>query len=137
MTDVPKNELWMVDIKKYIYEIVKNYYPILQKVKRDSIFYTMTKKFKEIEKPMILITDIWWSTNSVWVRNQSFQFDVYAYSIEEVENIQYLLIDLFNRRNLDWIRSSFDKNWPDMSNEKTWLFRRILMFDFVFKDMKF
>jgi len=133
--EIPKNEIWFIDIKKYIYDTVSSYHPLLEKWLKKVILRTFENVSRE-ERPFICINDLWGSTDSVWIRSVWINFEIYASSMEEGEILKDILIDLFNRRNVKWIRSRLETDigwWMD----KNWLTRHLLDFEFIFKDMKY
>lgn len=134
--DIPKNELWMIDIQKYLYDIISNYVPLLQKWLKKVIIRNLENVSKE-NRPFICINSYGWRTDSRWIRTEVYMYEVYAENIEQWESLRDILIDLFNRRNIRWIRSRLTNTWPNGVDEKTWLSRHLLFFEYVFIDSKF
>ncbi len=134
---IPKTELWFIDIKKYVYDSLVTYVPLLEIIGNDSVYFRPNDTIYDKNKPMVCISESGGNTDFKWIRNQVYQIDVLAESVEVAEKIKYIIVDLFNRRNFKGIRSKLFRTWPDMSNTKKWIFREILFFEFVFKDMKF
>lgn len=134
---IPKTELWFIDIKKYVYDSMATYVPLLEVIWVESIFFRPDDTIYDKKKPIVSISESWGNVDFKWIRNQTYQIDVWATSVEEAEKIKYIIVDLFNRRNFKWIKSILTGTWPDMSNPKKWFFREILFFKFVFKDMKY
>lgn len=137
MTEIPITELWFVDIRKYVYDTLVNYLPLIQKIGTNNVHIWDQNDMSKVPIPYVSVLSMTWNTNSLGIRNQNFQIDVLAKSVEEAEVVKDIVIDLFNRRNFKWIKSKLTMIWPDMSKPEQWLFRQILRFDFVFKDMKF
>lgn len=136
MEEIPMTEIWFVDIKKYIYDTLDTYFPLKQKWLKKVIIRNFESVAKE-QRPFIAFSSIWGRTNNFWIRNESFQIDVFSESIEQWENIKDIVIDLLNRRNFKGIKSQLTRTWPDGSDEKTWFCRLVMDFEFVFKDMKY
>lgn len=137
MTEIPMTELWFIDIRKYVYDSLVNYVPLIQKIWTDNVHIWDQEDILKVSTPFVSIFSLYWNTNSLGIRNQNFQIDVLAKSVEDAEAIKDIVIDLFNRRNFKWIKSKLTMIWPDMSKPELWRFRQILRFDFIFKDMKF
>lgn len=137
MTEIPMTELWFVDIRKYVYDTLVNYVPLIQKIWTNNVHIWDQNDMSKVPVPYVCISGTWWNTNSTGIRNQSYQIDVMAKSVEDAEAVKDIIIDLFNRRNFKWIKSKLTMIWPDMSRPEAWIFRQILRFDFIFKDMKF
>lgn len=135
MEEIPITEVWFVDIEKYVYDTLTTYVPLLQKG-TSVIMRKHFNVFKE-QKPFIHPHYIWGNTNSIWIRSELFQIDIFADNMQEWKNIKDIVVDLFNRRNFKWIKSKLVRTWPDESDEKTGLFSCNMDFDFVFKDMKY
>lgn len=76
-------------------------------------------------------------SNKVWIRSHSVQIDSYAKSIEEVDDIKEIIIDLFNRSDFKWIKSNLKIDYWNKTPAKKWMKRNTLDFEFVFKDMKY
>ena len=132
------SELWFIDIRKYIYDRMANYVNLIQKIWwPENIKCRDQETIKWIDKPFISYSEIWWSTNNLWIRKVLYQIDIWATNMEEFEEIKDLVVWLFNRSIDDWVRSQLDTIWPDMSNPEKNLFRKPLTFRFVFKDQKF
>lgn len=136
MTEIPMTELWFVDIRKYVYDTLVNYVPLIQKIWTNNV-HIWDHNISKVPLPYVCISANWWNTNSIGIRNQGYQIDVLAKSVEDAEVVKDIIIDLFNRRNFKWIKSKLTMIWPDMSRPEAWIFRQILRFDFIFKDMKF
>lgn len=132
---LPTTQTWFIDIRKYIYDTLMNYLPLRQKIGRHIYVVEPLGDFPHAEEPFVFFTK---NSDVVhrWIRTYSCQFDVYTKTREEAEEIRDIIIDLFNRRNYKWIRSSLILIWPDMSNPKAWYYREIFDFEFVFKDFK-
>ncbi len=137
MTEIPITELWFVDIRKYVYDTLVNYVPLIQKIWTNNVHIWDQNDMSKVPVPYVCISGSWWNTNSIGIRNQGYQIDVLAKSVEDAEAVKDIIIDLFNRRNFKWIKSKLTMIWPDMSRPEAWIFRQILRFDFIFKDMKF
>lgn len=137
MTEIPITELWFVDIRKYVYDTLVNYLPLIQKIWTNNVHIWDQNDMSKVPTPYISVLSMTWNTNSLGVRNQNFQIDVLAKSVEDAEAVKDIVIDLFNRRNFKWIKSKLTMIWPDMSKPEQWLFRQILRFEFIFKDSKF
>ena len=132
------SELWFIDIRKYIYDRMANYVNLIQKIWwPENIKCRDQETIKWMDKPFISYSEIWWSTNNLWIRKVLYQIDIWATNMEEFEEIKDLVVWLFNRSIDDWVRSQLDTIWPDMSNPEKNLFRKQLTFRFVFKDQKF
>lgn len=136
MTEIPMTELWFIDIRKYVYDTLVNYVPLIQKIWTNNV-HIWDHNISKVPLPYVCISANWWNTNSIGIRNQGYQIDVLAKSVEDAEAVKDIIIDLFNRRNFKWIKSKLTMIWPDMSRPEAWIFRQILRFDFIFKDMKF
>lgn len=136
MEEIPMTEIWFIDIKKYIYDTLNTYFPLKQKWLKKVIIRNFESVAKE-QRPFISFSSIWGSTNSIWIRSEAFQIDIFSENIEQGEAIKDIVVDLLNRRNFKWIKSKLSRSWPDGSDEKTWFCRHVLDFDFVFKDMKY
>lgn len=136
MTEIPTTELWFVDIRKYVYDTLINYVPLIEKIWTNNV-HIRDHDISKLPLPFVSVVGDWWTTDSRWVRNHSFQIDILDKSVENAEVVRDIIIDLFNRRNFKWIKSKLTMIWPDMSRPQKWIFRQILRFDFVFKDMKF
>lgn len=135
---IEHSELWFIDIRKYIYDRFTNYVNLIQKIWwPENIKSRDEESIKWIDKPFISYSHIWWSTNNLWIRKDSFQIDIWATNIEEFEEIKDLVVWLFNRSKDDVVKSQLVNIWPDMSNPEKNLFRKPLTFKFVFKDQKF
>lgn len=130
-------ELWFVDITKYVYDTLKNYVPLLEQWVEKVII----RKFESVAKearPFITFSSMWWPvSNSLWIRSETFEFEIYTESFEQWSKIKDILVDLFNRRNFKGIRSKLLRTWPSWSDEKTGYSRHMVDIDFVFKDMKY
>lgn len=137
MTEIPLTELWFIDIRKYVYDSLINYVPLIQKIWTNNVHIWDQNDISKTTLPFVSITNLSWNTDTRGVRNQTFQIDVLANSIENAENVKDIIVDLFNRRNFKGIKSKLIQIWPDMSHPTKWVFRQILRFNFVFKDMKF
>lgn len=137
MTEIPITELWFVDIRKYVYDSLLNYVPLIQKIWTNNVHIWDQNDMSKVPTPYISVLSMTWNTNSLGIRNQNFQIDILAKSVEDAEAVKDIVIDLFNRRNFKWIKSKLTMIWPDMSKPEQWLFRQILRFEFIFKDSKF
>lgn len=137
MTEIPITELWFVDIRKYVYDTLVNYLPLIQKIWTNNVHIWDQNDMSKVPTPYISVLSMTWNTNSLGIRNQNFQIDILAKSVEDAEAVKDIVIDLFNRRNFKWIKSKLTMIWPDMSKPEQWLFRQILRFEFIFKDSKF
>jgi len=132
------SELWFIDIRKYIYDRMANYVNLIQKIWwAENIKCRDEETIKWMDKPFISYSEIWWSTNNLWIRRVLYQIDIWATNMEEFEEIKDLVVWLFNRSIEDWVRSQLDTIWPDLSNPEKNLFRKPITFRFVFKDQKF
>ena len=135
---IEHSELWFIDIRKYIYDRLTGYVNLIQKIWwPENIICRDLQTIKGTDKPFISYSEIWWSTNSLWIRNMSYQIDIWATNMEEFEELKDLVVWLFNRSKDDGVRSKLDSIWPDMSNPEKNLFRKPLTFRFVFKDQNF
>lgn len=137
ITTIPRWELWFIDIKKYIFDSLNLYVPLIQKIWTNNVHIWKKNNISKIQPPFVALTRIWWSTDSLWLRNEMFQIDVISETAEEAEVIKDIVVDLFNRRNFKWVRSKLALIWPDMSRPKISRYRQILRFDFYFKDMAY
>lgn len=137
MADIPTTELWFVDIRKYVYDTLVNYVPLIQKIWEKNVHIWDENNISKKPKPFVSIATISWNTDARWLRSHVYQIDVLTKTVEDAESIKDIIIDLFNRRNFWGIRSKLVEIWPDMSKPGIWSFRQILRFRFTFKDMKF
>jgi len=135
---IEHSELWFIDIRKYIYDRLTSYVNLIQKIWwPENIICRDLQTIKGTDRPFISYSHVWWSTNSLWIRKDSFQIDIWATNMEEFEDLKDLVVWLFNRSKDDWVKSQLSSVWPDMSNPEKSLFRKPLTFRFVFKDQKF
>ena len=135
---IEHSELGFIDIRKYIYDRLASYVNLIQKIWwPENIICRDLQTIKGTDRPFISYSHVWWSTNSLWIRKDSFQIDIWATNMEEFEDIKDLVVWLFNRSKDDGVKSQLSSIWPDMSNPEKSLFRKPLTFKFVFKDQNF
>ncbi len=137
LTEIPKNELWQVDIKLYIYDKLKNYVPIIEILGTDWICLKTDECFQKLKnnQAVIWVDYIAWRTNELGIRSELIQIDIYAHTMEDAEKLKAHVVDLFNRENWKWIRSKLNKVY-DWRSKNKWA-RIITDFHFIYKDMKF
>lgn len=129
-------EVWFIDIKLFIYERLKNYVPIIEKIWTDNVFIKNDGSLKNKNK-FISINVIWWRVNSFWIRTNLVQIDTYWESVEEVDNIKEIIIDLFNRSDFKWIKSLLKNDYWNKTPSRKWISRATLDFQFTYKDLKY
>ena len=130
-------EVGFIDIKLYIYDRLKNYVPLIEKVWTNNVFIKWNGDDLKDKDKFLHFWIIGSNTNKFWIRSSLVQIDCYAKSVEEVDNIKEIIIDLFNRRNFQWIKSILKSDYWNKTPSRKWISRATLDFDFVFKDMKY
>lgn len=130
-------EVWFIDLKTNIYDRLVNYIPLIEKIWVKNVHISWT--WKDLSKEDKFVSfDVWgWRTNKIGIRSHSVQIDSYAKSIEEVDNIKEIIIDLFNRSNFKWIKSNLKIDYWSKTPARKWIKRNTLDFEFIFKDMKY
>lgn len=134
--DLPKVENWSIDIYKHIFDLVSGYIPLLEAGMKKVVIMNPWNTWK-IEAPFICISPITDLTNSKWIRTSVVCFDVFWENFEESQRFKYILNDLFNRRNLKWIRSILKNDLGVIREAKSTTVRQMMIFDFVYKDQKY
>jgi len=138
MADLPTTELWFIDIRKYVYDTLVNYVPLIEKIGTNNVYFWDTNNsIAKKTRPFVSITQLWWNINSIWIREQEYQIDIFWTSLEQSGDTRDIIIDLLNRRYVNEVRSKLIRLRPDQSDEKLWIVRQSMDFLFVFKDMKF
>lgn len=133
---IPLTNRWFIDLRKYIFDSLVNFSDLTTLIWANNVYVREIEDIASKPKPFVSITSISWNVDIAWIRTWVYQIDIWAESVEQSEDIRDVIIDLFNRRNYLGIKSKLNFIWPDMSDEKTKLFRQIVEFDFVFKDQK-
>ncbi len=135
---IPTSELWFINIREYIYNRMKNFVNLTQKIWwSENIKCRDIESIKWLDKPFINYSEIWWNTTNLWIRKSIYHIDIWATNMEEMEEIKDLLVWLFNRSNEDWVKSKLMSLWPDLWNPEKNYIHKPLTFSFVFKDQKF
>ena len=135
---IPTSELWFINIREYIYNRMKNFVNLTQKIWwSENIKCRDIETIKWLDKPFVSYSEIWWETNSFWIRESVYQIDIWATNMEEMEEIKDLIVWLFNRSNEDGVKSKLMSLWPDLWNPEKNYIHKPLTFSFVFKDQKF
>lgn len=130
-------EVWFIDLKKLIYDRLINYVPLIEKIWPDNV-YVSNDWGKLKDKDKFVFFDVSnWRSNHIWIRQHSVQIDSYAKSIEEVDSIKEIIIDLFNRSDFKGIKSLLKIDYWNKTPSKKWMSRSTLDFDFMLKDMKY
>ena len=130
-------EVWFIDIKRYIYDRLVNYVPIIEKIGTKNVHIKWNGSNLKDSDKFVFFWIVGQNTNHIWIRSCLVQIDAYAPSIEEVDNIKEIIIDLFNRSNYKWIKSILKNDYWNKTPSRKWISRATLDFDFVFKDMKY
>lgn len=133
---IKRDEFWIIDLRKYFYDIISNSERILEKVKKENIIFYRNWDFKEDEN-IILIHFAWARTSAFWIREENYQIDIFCRTFVEVENLKNILISELNRKKDFWIFIKLENIAPDMETPKNNYFRRILIFSLVTKDQNF
>jgi hypothetical protein len=129
-------EMWFIDIKLYIFEKLKNHPLIIEKIGSKKVYIKSINNLTNIDE-FIFINSWIWRTNKFWIRSYSVQIDAYAKTIEEVDSIKEIIINLFNRREYKWIKSILKTDFWNKAPSRKWISRATLDFEFIFKDMKY
>lgn len=135
LTQIPLTDEGMVDIRLYVYESTIDALQWI--ISKEGIIMREYENLSGIDRPFIWISKLGGSTDARWVRTQFFQIDVWSDTIEESEKIGDKVIKRFNRTNWKGIRSLLENEHPDSNDIKTGLYRRVLEFQFTFKDMNY
>jgi hypothetical protein len=135
---LPKTELWFIDIKKIIYDTLKNYTLLIEKLWTTDwrVIIRNVQDVSNTQTPFITFQQVWSRTNAIWIRTAVFQFDVWSKNLQEGEEIKDIVVNLFNRANIWGIKSILQRE-SENSEDKTKLNRHSLDFQFTFKDMKY
>ncbi|PZM85063.1 hypothetical protein DLH72_02175 [Candidatus Gracilibacteria bacterium] len=133
---IKRDEFGIIDLKKYFFDILVNSEKILQKVPRENIIFYEKGAFRENEN-IILIHYAGGNTSAYGIREENYQLDIFATSMEDVEKIKNTIIFELNRKKEFGIFVKLESIAPDIETPKINYFRKILIFSLTTKDINF
>lgn len=136
MTQIIRDRFWIINLRKYFFDLLCEEPEILAKIPKKNIVFYEFWAFKD-KQNMLIIHNAWSSVSPYGVRDENYQVDIFAPTLEEVEEIKNILVSKLNRKKENWIFIQLESVAPDLETPKKGYLRRILVFRFVVHDRNF